>query len=550
MIAKKEDRWQFLKFLVAAGLSVPVNLGSRVLLSGVMPYEAALVVSHLCGMLTAFLLIRSFVFARSNRRVSNELARFTVVNLVSLSVTWIVAVGLVRFVFPMLGVAQHPELIAHVAGLSVSSVASFFGHRDFSFRKQSRSYDATSPVHSVDVKTSLPWMPTLYFAVVFAAFLREIAYLQSIAGPAAMFELGAYQRAVLAFNYFELGAIRRGLAGSIVHLLSPDILIATTVFFFASAFAVCVLTSRLFARLVLPWPQQLAFLGVMVAIMLRWAEDICRTDMAIAALLGAATLAVLRGRLVVAVLFVCVGVFIHELSFVFGLPLIAALLTRSRLESVSKRQKWAAVLVLVVTVLLYLALVANQTVDVPTMVRVVRSKFEPSEHVDWAIFIAVSGARGLALNLCQNRLDPAFRIHVIGGLLAIACTVWAIGSPTRRKWASVSVVAIAPFVFLTVVANDMGRWALLACFNVWLVAAAEDGAARSHERARFWPLGASVALLLLLQADFDRSDTVHKPSPLLEAAGRVFAHKYTMPFEEVLRRCDPTWRDLLGDGKR
>ena len=77
MIAEKEARWQFLKFLVAAGLSVPVNLGSRVLLSRIMPYEAAVVVSHLCGMLTAFLLTRSFVFERSGRRASNELARFT-----------------------------------------------------------------------------------------------------------------------------------------------------------------------------------------------------------------------------------------------------------------------------------------------------------------------------------------------------------------------------------------------------------------------------------------------------------------------------------------
>jgi putative flippase GtrA len=98
-----------------------------------MPYEAAVVVSHLCGMLTAFLLIRSFVFARSNRRVSNELARFTLVNLVSLSVTWIVAVGLVRIVFPRVGFDIYPELVAHVAGLGIASLTSFYGHRRYSF---------------------------------------------------------------------------------------------------------------------------------------------------------------------------------------------------------------------------------------------------------------------------------------------------------------------------------------------------------------------------------------------------------------------------------
>jgi putative flippase GtrA len=135
MIAGRAAREQFLKFLVAGGLSVPVNLGSRHLLSLTMPYEAAVVVSHLCGMLTAFLLTRSFVFGRSNRRVSNELARFTVVNLVSLSVTWVVAVGLLRIVFPRVGFDIYPELVAHIAGLGVSSFTSFYGHRHYSFGK-------------------------------------------------------------------------------------------------------------------------------------------------------------------------------------------------------------------------------------------------------------------------------------------------------------------------------------------------------------------------------------------------------------------------------
>ena len=133
MTAEGETRWQFLKFLVAAGLSVPVNLGSRVLLSRIMPYEAAIVVSHLCGMLTAFLLTRSFVFERSGRRMSNELARFTIVNVISLIVTWVVAVGLLRLVFPRVGFDTHPGLVAHIAGLALASLTSFYGHRRYSF---------------------------------------------------------------------------------------------------------------------------------------------------------------------------------------------------------------------------------------------------------------------------------------------------------------------------------------------------------------------------------------------------------------------------------
>jgi putative flippase GtrA len=84
-------------------------------------------------MLTAFLLTRSFVFERSNRQVSNELARFTIVNVVSLTVTWVVAVGLVRIVFPRVGFDTYPELVAHIAGLGLASLTSFYGHRRYSF---------------------------------------------------------------------------------------------------------------------------------------------------------------------------------------------------------------------------------------------------------------------------------------------------------------------------------------------------------------------------------------------------------------------------------
>ena len=129
-------RVQFARFLVAAGLSVPVNLGTRALFSRVMPYEAAIVVSHVCGMLTAYLLTRLFVFERSGRGATSELGRFALVNLVSLALTWIVAVALVRIVFPWLGYRMQPELTGHAIGLALSSVTSFLGHRHYSFRKR------------------------------------------------------------------------------------------------------------------------------------------------------------------------------------------------------------------------------------------------------------------------------------------------------------------------------------------------------------------------------------------------------------------------------
>jgi len=125
----------FFRFVVAAGLSVPVNLAARAIFSLVMPYEVAIVLSHLVGMAVAFTLTRRFVFGASGRGVGGELGRFAAVNAVSLAVTWAVSVTLVRVVFPAVGYRYFPELTAHFAGLCCAALSSYAGHRYYSFAK-------------------------------------------------------------------------------------------------------------------------------------------------------------------------------------------------------------------------------------------------------------------------------------------------------------------------------------------------------------------------------------------------------------------------------
>jgi putative flippase GtrA len=128
------DSVKFLSFVLAAGMSVPINVLVRMGLSLLAPYEVAVVIAHLAGMAAAFLATKLFVFEASGRPVGSEMVRFAMVNLVSLAQTWIVAVGLVRLVFPAVGMTSSPELVAHVAGLATTSVTSVLLHRHFSFR--------------------------------------------------------------------------------------------------------------------------------------------------------------------------------------------------------------------------------------------------------------------------------------------------------------------------------------------------------------------------------------------------------------------------------
>src|SRR5215203_3983822 len=106
---------------------------SRFILSLSVPFEAAVVIAYLFGMLTAFCLWRQFVFARSQRHIGNEAIRFVLVNLVALVQVWVVSVGLAVLMFPRIGLVWQADLIAHVIGVLSPTITSYFGHKYITF---------------------------------------------------------------------------------------------------------------------------------------------------------------------------------------------------------------------------------------------------------------------------------------------------------------------------------------------------------------------------------------------------------------------------------
>ena len=104
-----------------------------------MRFEIAVIVAYLCGMTTAYVLARYFVFERSGRAVHDEYVRFTLVNLVAVIQVWIVSVGLADFVFPRLGFTWHFYTVAHLIGVAVPVFTSFIGHKHFRSRAAQES---------------------------------------------------------------------------------------------------------------------------------------------------------------------------------------------------------------------------------------------------------------------------------------------------------------------------------------------------------------------------------------------------------------------------
>lgn len=126
---------QFFRFLLTGGLAAAVNIGSRYLFNFVMPFEYAVIVAYLCGMATAFILARLFVFEASGRSMRSEFYRFALVNVFALGLTWVISVGLARLFFPAIGFTWYANDIAHIIGVLAPAVTSFLGHRYYSFRR-------------------------------------------------------------------------------------------------------------------------------------------------------------------------------------------------------------------------------------------------------------------------------------------------------------------------------------------------------------------------------------------------------------------------------
>ena len=125
----------FLLFVLVGGFAAAINFGSRILLSLAMPYIAAITIAYLLGMLTAFVLNRRFVFTNASRPVAHQAALFTAVNAFALAQTIAISLIFSRFVFPWMGMAFHPETVAHALGVAAPVVTSYFAHKNLTFSK-------------------------------------------------------------------------------------------------------------------------------------------------------------------------------------------------------------------------------------------------------------------------------------------------------------------------------------------------------------------------------------------------------------------------------
>ena len=123
-----------LRFLALGGIAAGTNLVARWILQPFVGFEIAVAGAYVCGMIVAYCLFRAFVFGASGRSVASEAWRFTVVNLVSMGLVWLISVGLARHAFPALAFTWHADDIAHFIGVLSPAITSWIGHKRYTFR--------------------------------------------------------------------------------------------------------------------------------------------------------------------------------------------------------------------------------------------------------------------------------------------------------------------------------------------------------------------------------------------------------------------------------
>jgi putative flippase GtrA len=125
---------QFLFFLLSGAIASTLNWGSRFIFSQYFNFQIAIVLAFVVGLLSGFILMRLFVFRRSQNTVKLQVIRYFSVNMLALAQTFIISILMNNLLSKILDERSLSEGIAHAVGIIVPVFTSYLGHKYFTFR--------------------------------------------------------------------------------------------------------------------------------------------------------------------------------------------------------------------------------------------------------------------------------------------------------------------------------------------------------------------------------------------------------------------------------
>ena len=131
---KREEKRQFILFIITGGTSAIINILSRIILSNFFRFEIAILISYGIGMITAFSLAKRYVFLNSNKSIRKSFPAFALVNLISVLQTFLVSIFIKNWLIIFFNNLLFIELISHTCGLGILVFTSFYGHKYITFK--------------------------------------------------------------------------------------------------------------------------------------------------------------------------------------------------------------------------------------------------------------------------------------------------------------------------------------------------------------------------------------------------------------------------------
>jgi len=125
---------KFLIFLITGGIAALINFGSRVIYNIFVNFSYAVILAYLTGMVTAFILVKKYVFNQSIQKLHKSIMFFSLVNIVALAQTWLISMSLAYYLLPHFGIVDYVMEISHAVGIAVPVFTSYLGHKYFSFK--------------------------------------------------------------------------------------------------------------------------------------------------------------------------------------------------------------------------------------------------------------------------------------------------------------------------------------------------------------------------------------------------------------------------------
>ena len=125
---------RFIAYLLAGGVAALSNWSSRFLFSLWFNYPISIVLAFIVGLISGFVLMRWLVFDGARKSAATQVPFYLLVNLLALVQTLCVSLILAKWVIPGVGLSIRPEGPAHLIGVLVPVVTSYFGHKYFTFK--------------------------------------------------------------------------------------------------------------------------------------------------------------------------------------------------------------------------------------------------------------------------------------------------------------------------------------------------------------------------------------------------------------------------------